>query len=155
DVAYFGSEPKELVLLYNEADHGWSAPKRWSLEDGLLNPNALATGDLNGDGRTDLLLLAENYIYWLRQNEDHTLTEPEKIPSSGTLQSLQVLDIRGDGREDLLLVNWENPNPFRFRLQGPGGELGPEIYFSLPPIRSYLAEDLDGDHKAEIVSIAQ
>jgi hypothetical protein len=34
------------------------------------------------------------------------------------------------------------------------GELGPEIYFTLPPIRSYLADDLDGDHKTEVVTIA-
>src|SRR5205823_3406671 len=77
------------------------------------------------------------------------------IPYSGALQALQVLDIQGDGREDLLLVNWENQNPFRFRLQNSSGELGPELYFPLPPIRSYLADDLDGDHKTEIVTIAQ
>jgi FG-GAP-like repeat len=154
DLAYFG-EPKELVVLYNEGNHAWSAPKRWPLEDGLLNPNALVTGDLNGDGRTDLLLLAENYIYWLAQDANHALSEPEKIPYSGTLQALQVLDIQGDGRDDLLLVNWENANPFRFRLQDSKGDLGPEIYFSLPPIRSYWADDLDGDHKTEIVTIAQ
>jgi hypothetical protein len=154
DLAYFG-EPKELVVLYNEGNHSWSAPKRWPLEDGLLNPNALVTGDLNGDGRPDLLLLAENYIYWLTQDANHALAEPEKIPYTGTLQALQVLDIQGDGRDDLLLVNWENANPFRFRLQDSKGELGPEVYFALPPIRSYWADDLDGDHKTEVVTIAQ
>ncbi|MFO1498047.1 MAG: VCBS repeat-containing protein [Verrucomicrobiota bacterium] len=154
DIAYFG-EPRELVVLYNEGHYAWSAAKRWPLDDGLLNQNALVTGDLNGDHRPDLLLLAENYIYWLAQDEHHALAEPEKIPYSGALQALQVLDIQGDGREDLLLVNWENQNPFRFRLQGEGGELGPEIHFSLPPIRSYWPDDLDGDHKTEVVTISQ
>jgi hypothetical protein len=154
DIAYFG-EPKELVVLYNEGHHAWSAPKRWPLEDGLLNPNALVAGDLNGDGRTDLLLLAESYIYWLAQDSNHTLAEPEKIPYSGTLQAIQALDIQGDGRDDLLLVNWESSSPFRFRLQNSEGQLGPENYFSLPPIRSYWADDLDGDHKTEVVTIAQ
>lgn len=154
DLAYFG-EPKELVVLYNEGNHAWSAPKRWALEDGLLNPNALVAGDLNGDGRPDLLLLAENCIYWLAQDGNHALAEPERLPYSGTLQAVQVLDIQGDGREDLLLVNWENPNPFRMRLQNGRGELGPEIHFSMPPIRSYWADDLDGDHKTEIITIAQ
>lgn len=154
DLAYFG-EPKELVVLYNEGQHTWSGPKRFSLEDGLLNANALIDGDLNGDGRPDLLLLAENYIYWLAQDANHTLSEPEKIPYSGSLQALQVLDIQGDGRDDLLLVNWENTNPFRFRLQDDKGGLGPEIHFALPPIRSYWADDLDGDHKTEVVTVAQ
>jgi hypothetical protein len=77
DIAYYG-DPKELVILYNQGSNGWSAPKRWPIEDGQLSPNALATGDLNGDGRTDLVLLAENYVYFLPQQEDHTLGEPVK-----------------------------------------------------------------------------
>ena len=154
DIAYYG-EPKELVAQFNQGTNGWSAPKRWALDDGLLDPNALASGDGNGDGRTDLFLLAENYVYSLVQTTNHTLAEPEKIPYSGTVKAVQVLDIDGDGREDLLLVNWDSPNPFRFRLQKESGQLGPEIHFALPPIRSYWPDDLDGDHKTEVVTIAQ
>ena len=154
DVAYYG-EPKELVVQFNQGTNGWSAPKRWPLDDGLLDQNGLASGDLNGDGRTDLLLLAENSIYFLAQTTNHALAEPEKISYSGTVRAIQVLDIDGDGREDLLLVNWDSPNPFRFRLQNEAGQLGPEIHFTLPPIRSFWADDLDGDHKTEVVTIAQ
>ena len=154
DIAYYG-EPKELVVQFNQGTNGWSGPKRWPVDDGLLDPNALASGDLNGDGRTDLLLLGENYIYLLVQTTNHTLAEPEKIPYSGTVKAIQVLDIDGDGREDLLLVNWDSPNPFRFRLQNESGQLGPEIHFSLPAIRSYWPDDLDGDHKTEVVTVAQ
>lgn len=154
DIAYYG-EPKELVVLYNSGTNGWSAPKRWPIEDGLLNQNALTHGDLNGDRRTDLLLLAENHVYLLAQTADHSLAEPEKIPYSGAVLSAQVLDIQGDGREDLLLVNWDSPNPFRFRLQNSNKQLGPEIHFTLPPIRSYWADDLDRDGKTEVITIAQ
>ncbi len=154
DIAYYG-EPKELVVQFNQGANGWSGPKRWPVDDGLLDANALASGDLNGDGRTDLLLLGENYVYLLVQTTNHTLAEPEKIPYSGTVKAVQVLDIDGDGREDLLLVNWDSPNPFRFRLQNESGQLGPEIHFSLPPIRSYWPDDLDGDHKTEVVTVAQ
>ena len=154
DLAYYG-DPKELVALYNLGSNTWSAPKRWPIDDGQLTPNSLATGDLNGDKRTDLVLLGENNIYFLPQTADHSLGEPRKIPFSGTVKAVQVLDIDGDGRDDLLLINWDSPNPFRFRLQNADGELGPEVYFSLPPIRAYLADDLDGDHKTEIVTIAQ
>jgi hypothetical protein len=153
DIAYYG-EPKELVVMYNLGSNGWSEPKRWPIDDGQLWVNALATGDLNGDKLTDLVLLGENNIYFLAQNADHTLAEPQKIPYSGEVRAVQVLDINGDGRDDLLLVNWNSPNPFRFRLQNEDGELGPEIYFTLPAIRSYLADDLAGDHKTQIVTIA-
>ena len=154
DLAYYG-DPKELVVLYNLGSNHWSEPKRWPIDDGQLTANALATGDLNGDKRTDLVLLGENNIYYLPQEADHTLGEPRKIPFSGTVKAVQVLDINGDGRDDLLLINWDSPTPFRFRLQNSDGELGPEIYFPMPPIRAYLADDLEGDHKTEIVTIAQ
>ena len=153
DLAYYG-EPKELVVQYNEGTNGWSAPKRWPIDDGQLSPNSLCTGDLNGDGRPDLVLLAENYVYVLSQQADHTLGEPEKIPLSAPVKSVQVVDIDGDGRSDLLLVNWEDRNPYRFRLQNTEGQLGPELYFSSAPIRSYWADNLEPGGKTQIISIA-
>jgi hypothetical protein len=154
DLAYYG-EPRELIVQYNDGDGGWSAPKRWPLEDGLLNPNALGDGDLNGDGQDDLFLLAENHLHALVQKPGGGLSEPEKIPYASTIKAAQVLDIDGDQRQDLLLAHWDSPQPFRFRRQFESGQLGPELYFSWPPIRSFHAEDLDGDGRAEIVSVAQ
>ncbi len=153
DLAYFG-EPKELVVQFNQGTNGWSSPKRYDLGDGLLDANALAAGDLNGDGRTDLLLLAEKHVYVLYQKADGGLAEPEKLPYTGTVKAVQVLDVDGDGRNDLLLVNWDNPNPFRFRLQDARHQLGPEIHLPLAPVRSYWADDLDGDHRTEFTWIA-
>jgi hypothetical protein len=154
DIAYYG-EPKELVVHYHEGTNGWSSPRRWPIDDGQLSPNGLSSGDLAGTGRPGILLLGENNLYWLAQNAGRTLDEPERIPFSGSVKSAQILDINGDEREDLLLVNWDSPNPFRFRLQSASGQLGPEIQFSLPPIRSYWPDDLDGDHKTEIITIAR
>lgn len=153
DLAYFG-EPKELVIQFNQGSNTWSAPKRFDLGDGLLDSNALTAGDIDGDGRMDLLLLAEKHVYVLHQKPDGTLGEPEKLPYTGTVKAIQVLDVDGDGRNDLLLVNWDHPNPFRFRLQDAHHQLGPEIHLPLAPVRSYWADDLDGDHKTEFVWIA-
>ncbi len=154
DLAYYG-DPKELVVQYNLGTNGWSAPKRFPITDGQFSPNALATGDLHGSGRPGLVLLGENNLYYIAQNADHTLAEPEKIPFSGNVNSLQVLDINGDGRDDLLLINFESPNPFRFRLQDAQGQLGPEVHFAFPAVRSWLADDLLGDHKMELITIAE
>ncbi len=154
DLAYYGDPNKELIVLYNQGTNGWSAPKRWPIEDGQLTPNGLCTGDLNGDGRTDLVLLGETCVYLIPQQPDHTLGEPQKIPLSGTVKSVQVVDIDGDGRGDLLLVNWEDRNPFRFRLQKADGQLGPELYFPAAPIRSYWADNLERNGKTQVITIA-
>ena len=154
DLAYYG-EPKELIVLYNQGTNGWSAPKRWAIDDGQLSPNSLCSGDLDGTGRPGLVLLGETCIYYLAQQKDHTLGEPRKIPFSGSVKSMQVVDIDGDGLSDLLLVNWEDNNPFRFRLQQKGGGLGPEIYFTSDPIRSYWADSLEANKKTDVITIAQ
>jgi hypothetical protein len=155
DIAFYG-DGKDLEVIYNLGTNGWSDPKRWHIDDGQMSPNALADGDLNGDGRTDLVLLGDNgSLYFFAQNADHTLAEPQKIPYSGTPKAVQIVDVDGDGRNDLLLVDFDSPTPFHFRLQNATGQLGPEIYFKTPPIRSFDADNLGGDAKTYVVTIAQ
>lgn len=153
DLAYYG-DPKELIVQLNQGTNGWSQPKRYALDDGLPDYNALTSGDVNADGRTDLLLLAEKHLYILRQQADGALADPERLPYAGAAKAVQVLDLDGDKRDDLLLVNWDNANPFRFRLQNAAAQFGPEVHLTLPPIRSYWADDLDGDHRTEVMTIA-
>jgi hypothetical protein len=155
DIVFYG-DAKNLTVLYNQGTNGWSDPKSWRIEDGRMDPNALVTGDLNGDGRTGVVLLGDNgSLYFLPQQADHTLGEPEKIPFSGTPNAVQITDVNGDGRDDLLLVDWESPTPFRFRLQIAEGQLGPEIYFKTQPIRSYCADHLENSSNLYVVTIAQ
>ncbi len=142
-------------MQYN-LTNGWSAPKRWPIDDGQGTPNALTTGDLNGDKRTDLILLGENNLYFLAQNVDHTLAEPQKIPFSGAVRAVQALDIDGDGRDDLLLINWDSPNPFRFpfargrRTIGAGDLFPAAAHSRVSGRRSGRGpQDGDRDHRAE------
>lgn len=155
DLVFFG-DGHDLEVVYNEGTNGWSDPKHWHIDDGRLDANALATGDLNGDGRTDVALLGDNgALYYLAQQADHTLADPKKISYSGTPKSVQIVDVNGDGRPDLLLVDWDSPTPFRFRLQNADGQLGPEIYFKSPPIRSFCADNLEGNTNLYIVTISE
>ena len=155
DIAFYG-DGKDLEVIYNQGTNGWSDPERWHIENGRMDANALAEGDLNGDGRTDLVLLGDNgALYFSPQLADHTLGEPQKIPYSGAPNAVQIVDVNGDGRKDLLLVDWDSPTPFRFRLQNTAGQLGPEIYSKSPPIRSYCADNLEGNAKTYVVTITQ
>ncbi len=155
DIVYFG-DAHDLIVLYNQGTNGWSEPKRWHMDDGQMDANALVVGDLNGDGRPDVALLGDGgSVYFLAQQADGTLAEPQKLPYSGTPKSVQIVDVDGDGRNDLLLVDFDSPTPFRFRLQNAAGQLGPETYFKSQPIRSYIADDLEKSGQTFVVSIAQ
>ncbi|HEX5400317.1 MAG TPA: VCBS repeat-containing protein, partial [Verrucomicrobiae bacterium] len=155
DIVCYG-DAKDLEIIYNQGTNGWSDPKRWHIEDGRLDGNSLVVGDLNGDGRPDIVLLSDNgYLYFLPQQANHTFAEPRKIPYSGSPKAVQIVDVNGDGRKDLLLVDWDSSTPFRFRLQNAAGQLGPEIYFKTQPIRSYTADNLEGNTNLFVVTIAQ
>ncbi len=144
------------MVRYNLGTNGWSEPKRWHFEDGRLDANSLATGDLNGDGLTDVALLGDNgEVYFLAQQKDHTLAEPQKIPYSGTPKALQIVDVDGDGRNDLAFVDFDSPTPVRVRLQNASCQLGPEIYFKGQPIRSFWLDNLAGDRTNYLITIVQ
>lgn len=156
DIAYIGEpKPAELVVHFNQGRMTWSAPRRWRLDDAQLNSDALVCGDLNGDGLTDLAVLADNYVAVLYQTVAHNFGEPEKLPFTGVVKALAIDDLDGDGRQDLILLNPEAAAPIRIRLQNQVGQLGPELYFESQPLRAFRTDDLDGDKRAEIVYVAQ
>ena len=144
DLVYFG-ETKDLYVIYNRGTNGWSEPKRWHLDDGRQDANAMVVADLNSDGRPDVVFLGDNgAVYFLAQQADHTLADPVKISYSGTPKAVQVSDLDGDGKSDLLLVDFDSTTPFRIRRQIEGGQLGPEIFFKSQPVRSFTADNLAG-----------
>ncbi len=155
DIVFYG-DGKDLEILFNQGTNGWSDPKCWHIDDGRLDGNSLAVGNLNHDNRPDIVLLGDNgSLYLWRQNADKTFGEPEKIPYSGTPKAVQIADVNGDGKNDLLLVDWDSQTPFRFRLQNEDGQFGPEIYFKTQPIRAYTADNLENNSNLFVVSIAQ
>jgi len=156
DLIYFG-DAKDLTVRYNLGTNGWSEPKSWHIDDGRLDPNALAVGDLNGDGLNDIALLGDNgAVFFLAQSpKDHTLADPVKIPYSGTPKAIQLADIDGDGRNDLFFVDFDSVTPFRVRLQNASGQLGPEIYFKTQPVRSFWVDTLTGGKTNYLVDIVQ
>ena len=155
DLIYFG-DTKDLIVRYNLGTNGWSEPKRWHIDDGRLDSNALSVGDLNGDGLADIALLGDNgAVFFLAQQKDHTLAEPVKIPYSGTPKAIQIADIDGDGKNDLVFVDFDTATPFRVRLQNSGGQLGPEIYFKTQPVRSFWLDTLAGGATNYLVDIVQ
>jgi FG-GAP-like repeat len=156
DVAYVGI-PDRLIIRYQPEDAKAEWSDKWSVRLPKLRPASwmIATGDLNGDGRTDVAVLGEEATYIIRQKEDGTPASPEAlINTSQQLSLIQIADLNGDGRNDLCYMANEGSNRgLCARMQTADGRLGPEIIFDLRQPRSVTLADVDQQPGREIITV--
>lgn len=153
DMAFYG-DPRELVVVFQDDKGAWGARRTFDIEDGSTLASGLVIGDVNGDKRNDIVLLARDGTYFIRQDETGKFESPRK--ESGLPEAtigVLVKDFNGDGRSDLLYVCGTESAPFSFRFQGPDGRLGPEKRCKEAKLRSGTVSDVDGDGAHEIVTI--
>ncbi|MEN6426487.1 MAG: VCBS repeat-containing protein [Phycisphaerales bacterium] len=174
DLAYYSAEGLYIVLQADDdekasepqagedsarslADLSWGSPIRFDLRDGLKTSEALAWGDLNNDGLTDLVLLLQDGYFVLLQGPDGKLIRPVRhYSSSGNLRQIEIGDVNGDGRCDLLLVTGEQEErPLRIRLQNTDGTLGPEGRYAIPAPYVVRLCRLNDSGKQAIASISR
>src|SRR5712671_6639206 len=72
-----------------------------------LSPQAVVTGDFNGDGRLDLAVAnySSSTVSILLGNADGTFQAAQNFATGGAPLSLAVGDFNGDGKLDLVTVN--------------------------------------------------
>ena len=154
DIAFYGT-PAELVILYNNGRGGFGDRRRKvSVGEAVESSTALTVGDLNRDGRDDLVLAAPNELITVYQDADGRLGEPERLPHTASQPSiLRAEDLDGDGGDDLILLDGGSDDPFRVRFSAEGGRLGPEERFEAEAPRAVAYADLDGEPGVEVLTI--
>ena len=154
DLAYVGT-PNYLVVRFQPKDGEWSEKVEFRIPD--INPirGSLVTGDLDGNGRSDLVVLGkyETFIYY--QSKDGKLGTPRLLMNTSAQLGLAIVgDLDGDGREDLCYATVESQKrSFCARLQDKTGRLGPEVRFELPAHRDVRLQDIDGRRGQELVVV--
>jgi hypothetical protein len=126
------------------------------------SPDALAVGDLNGDGRLDLIVC--NYgnpfgvlggVSVLLGREDGTFSEPAaySLPFDLGCRSVTVADVNGDGLLDVIVGATETPAGINVLLGNGDGTLRPAQSFatSSQPI-AIATGDFDGDKRIDLVT---
>jgi hypothetical protein len=131
--------------------------------------SALAIGDLDGDGRKDLLVsdltagpVGHDAVSFLR-NLGHRTFAPEVSTIAGNsgleIRGMAVADLTGQGRLDVVLVEYTTSTLGVFFNAG-GGVLRPQVPYQVGNswdggevyVTSVAAGDLDGDGLADIVT---
>jgi hypothetical protein len=118
-----GSGTYALVIFYGNGDGTFSSP--WILPGGnFYASETLLAGDLNGDGRPDLvvtgLLGGTGYVSVgvFLNNGDGTFTPGESF-AAGSIAASLLADLTGDGKLDLLITRGNgNVEPFQGKGDG-------------------------------------
>lgn len=154
DIAYFGV-PDRLVIRAQPASGDWTEQISVRLPDVPATPWILAGGDINNDGRDDIVVLGKSQTYLIYQQADKTLAPPVNLMNtSDKLGLAQIADLDGDGRKDLCYITGDDQErAFCARLQDEEGRLGPELQFELDRPRAITLADVNGKPGNEIITI--
>lgn len=114
----------DLVVYRESGDGGWT---RTLLTDGLNQGHALGIGDMNGDGREDIVVGwrnpdAEGHvgIKLYLQREDGTWSQGAWVANDlVATEDLKIADLDGDGRLDIVAAGRSTKNLVLFRNLGP------------------------------------
>jgi hypothetical protein len=154
-------DPKGVLICSRDKDAWTCTPvsDEKSLMDGLFG-DAIAVGDVNGDGKRDIAIgsLAEqkNLIVWINEGEGRFRPFNEGLPTEKIYLSVALKDLNQDGRDDLVA----NISGF-----GQEGFVGLKAFLSreagfedisegLPvkePYTVIAADDLNNDGAVEII----
>jgi hypothetical protein len=116
-----------------------------------LVPFAIATGDLNGDGKPDLVVpnQSSNTVSVLLGKGDGTFQTAMNFAGAGAPRSVAIGDFNGDGKPDLVVPNVNGGNIVLLG-NGDGTFRAGQTFATNGGGYSVVAGDFNGDHKLDI-----
>ncbi|WP_170162349.1 FG-GAP-like repeat-containing protein [Caldimonas tepidiphila] len=125
-----------VAVLRQQADGSFAAPDRLATDNSWGGPQGIAVGDLNGDGRKDVVIAAGGnwpnaYIGVFHQRSDGSLGPMSRMASHDIPLAVRVADLDGDGRADVIVSHqgWMKAGIY---LQQADGTLAAEELFIAP-----------------------
>lgn len=138
DLAYTG-DPQALTVQYRGEDGTWSEVRVTEAPAPSQGVVSLRAGDVDGDGRADLVMLGQKELAIFLQTESGELAPPRRLPLADEgCYGLEIIDLDGDGSRDLAYLATNKPDALRVRLQGASGTFGPEQAYTIKESRSTL-----------------
>ncbi|MHC4946671.1 MAG: FG-GAP repeat domain-containing protein [Planctomycetota bacterium] len=152
----YGGQPAELVFVRQSTPGVFEVTRRHRVKDLAANRDGLATADLIGDERAELVALVAGEIHVWTMAGDSIGQPVTTLAVGGEMVAFILEDFDGDARLDVAGVLPEDPAPLRMWF---GGEedgqrtLGAEIRFEMPALRELDSVRLAGTPAARIAAI--
>ncbi|MGC8742604.1 MAG: tandem-95 repeat protein [Verrucomicrobiia bacterium] len=151
DLATLSSNPNTLNIIYS------SGPTIAQFNVGGSDLVALAAGDFNRDGRTDIAIVdaTDNVVRIMKQKSDRTFMpmEPNAAFDVGSNpNSIVFADFNGDNRADIAVGNLDDQtiSVLLADASGTSFTLSQTIYIGMDPV-ALAATDLDKDNIKELI----
>jgi hypothetical protein len=148
----------DVLILLNDGSGTFSIAHTYTFTS---QPSSIATADLNGDGKADLVIVTVDPITnaWalniMLGNGDGSFGPPttdlQTVSSSPGFQ-IAVADFNGDHKPDLAILNSSGSTTSVFLNQGDGTFGTSTPYFAGSNVNSLLAGDFNNDGKTDIVT---
>ena len=117
---------------------------------------SVTTGDINGDGKLDVVALDTGFarLKILLGNGDDTFTRQKDLFTGLQPESLLLQDINGDGKLDILTTNRVSKSISLFTNNGTGSFTRTDLNLTSQPDRMAVG-DLNGDGQPDIIAISE